>query len=136
MRFKMEAKIVFAFLDPLSLPNEFLVMATFSERARAIFKEGAGAIIAHDIIKVNLKWRRLSHYAEENKNKNFAKFFDQVRLAMEGALDEMKSNGVKGPVTWVYNGFLPDWVHKRLKESKGVYGLKMEGDKVVWSIIL
>jgi hypothetical protein len=45
----------------------------------------------------------------------------------------MKSNGVKGPVGWVYNGFLPDWVHKKLKESDGIYYLKMKRDNVVWT---
>ena len=103
----MEAKIIFMFLDP--------------------FKHS-------DVIKIKLKWKRLSHYTEENKNKNFAKFFDEVRFAMQGALNEMKSNGVKGAVGWSYNGFLPDFMYQKLKESDGVYRLKMDGANVRWAM--
>lgn len=102
----MEAKIIFSFSDP--------------------FKHS-------DVIEVKVKWRQLSHYTEENKNKNFARFFDEVRFAIQGAVDEMKSNGVKGVVCWLYSGFLSDWMYKKLKEIGGVYGLKLQDDKVLWA---
>jgi hypothetical protein len=87
-----------------------------------------------DVMRIKVKWKRLSPYANENKNMNFTRYFDALREMIQQSIREIKSQGVVGIVTWAYEGFMAEYVFDKLKAIENTISPDFKNGIVTWSM--
>ena len=87
-----------------------------------------------DVMRIKVKWKRLSPYANDNKNMNFTRYFDALREMIQQSIREIKSQGVVGIVTWAYEGFMPEYVFDKLKAIENTISPDFKNGIVTWSM--
>jgi len=88
-----------------------------------------------DIVMIKVKWKRLSSYANENKDLNLTRYFDALQEAIQQTIHELKSVGVVGIVVWGYEGFMPEYVLKKLKQIEGTISPELKKGLVTWGTL-
>jgi len=89
-----------------------------------------------DVIKIKVKWKRLSSYSTENKDKNLTRYFDALREAIQQTIHQLKDIRVTSIVTWGYEGFMPEYVLKKLKQIDGTISPELKKGIVTWGTFL
>ena len=86
-----------------------------------------------DVMRIKVKWKRLSPYANDNKNMNFTRYFDALRERIQQSIREIKSQGVAGIVTWAYEGFMAEYVLDKIKAIENTISPDFKNGIVTWS---